>query len=76
MLDSIRRRSAAADGDDGDDDGKAGGAVLAVDELKARLAAWFRALAFKHHPDRGGDGKVMSALNSARDELYEALGIE
>lgn len=32
----------------------------------------FRALAAKHHPDRGGDGDLMARINAARDEGLRA----
>jgi hypothetical protein len=51
------------------------GAVMPREELKERLRNWWRPLARKHHPDAGGDGKVMAALNAAKDELYETLGV-
>jgi hypothetical protein len=70
MADSIRRREGA------DDEPADGGEVMAVGELRDRLRDWWRPIAFRNHPDRGGDAKVMAALNSARDELFAALGIE
>jgi hypothetical protein len=78
MAESLRRRSAAVDEDDGDGDDEpaGGGAVIPVDELKARLREWWRPLARRHHPDAGGDGKVMAALNDAKDKLFEALGLD
>lgn len=33
----------------------------------------YRALAMKHHPDRGGDPKEMARINTARDELLGNL---
>lgn len=33
----------------------------------------YRALAMKHHPDRGGDPQEMARINSARDDLYERM---
>ena len=32
----------------------------------------YRALALKHHPDRGGSGAAMAALNAARDEALRS----
>jgi hypothetical protein len=37
------------------------------------LRVWWRALVKQHHPDRGGDGKVMAALTDAKDRLVEIL---
>lgn len=33
----------------------------------------YRALAMKHHPDRGGDPQQMARINAARDDLYQRL---
>jgi hypothetical protein len=41
-------------------------------DWRAVIAEWFRPLAMRWHPDRGGDGRVMAALNDARERL-EAL---
>jgi hypothetical protein len=37
------------------------------------VKVWFTRLARKWHPDRGGDGKAMAALNDARALLVELL---
>jgi hypothetical protein len=37
------------------------------------LSSWFRPLALRYHPDRGGDGKVMAALNHAKEQLEDLL---
>jgi hypothetical protein len=34
-----------------------------------------RALAMKHHPDRGGDAQTMARINAARDDLLSQMGI-
>jgi hypothetical protein len=72
MAESLRRRSAAAD----EDEPAGGGAAIAVDDLKVKLRDWWRPLALRYRPDRGGDHAVMAALNNARDELFEALGLD
>jgi ParB-like chromosome segregation protein Spo0J len=33
------------------------------------ITQWFRALALKYHPDRGGDDRIMAALNDAMQRL-------
>jgi curved DNA-binding protein CbpA len=43
------------------------------DALDRAVKAWFRRLALAHHPDRGGDTKVMQALNEAHQQLLEFL---
>jgi hypothetical protein len=43
--------------------------VLDRGRLADALAAWHRRACLQHHPDRGGDERVMMALNDARDEL-------
>ena len=37
----------------------------------AEIDAAYRALAMKHHPDRGGDAREMARINIARDRGYE-----
>lgn len=37
------------------------------------LKSEYRRLAFKHHPDRGGDNEVMAAVNAAFDDAYARL---
>jgi hypothetical protein len=37
------------------------------------VAGWFRKLALKHHPDRGGSDLAMQVLNDAHEELLRAL---
>jgi hypothetical protein len=74
MAESLRRRGAAAGEDDGGGDEPAG-AVMPVEELRERLRDWWRPIAFRHHPDRGGDAKLMAILNHLKDELYKALNI-
>jgi hypothetical protein len=49
--------------------------LIDVEGLKARLAHWFRGEAFRHHPDRGGGAKVMTALNNAYARLQQLLGV-
>lgn len=38
---------------------------------RAEIEAAYRALAAKHHPDRGGDATEMARINVARDAGYE-----
>jgi DnaJ-class molecular chaperone len=40
-----------------------------LEELKKQ----YRALAFKHHPDRGGSNEDMKAVNNEYDELFKTL---
>lgn len=42
-------------------------AVSSFDDLKTQ----YRALAFQHHPDRGGDLATMQAINAEYDKLYQ-----
>lgn len=37
------------------------------------LARWFRPLAARWHPDKGGTHEAMQAINEARDELARLL---
>jgi DnaJ-class molecular chaperone len=37
--------------------------------MSAMIAAGFRTLAAKHHPDIGGNTKIMQAINDAHDHL-------
>jgi hypothetical protein len=41
--------------------------------MKEIVQRWFREQAMKHHPDRGGDTKVMQAINEAHDRLKELV---
>jgi hypothetical protein len=41
----------------------------------AVITAWHRRLVLRHHPDRGGDVKVMKALNAVVDELRQLVGV-
>jgi hypothetical protein len=41
--------------------------------LADALNKWHRQACLQHHPDRGGDERVMMALNDARDELARLL---
>lgn len=38
---------------------------------KTEIEAAYRALAAKHHPDRGGDSHQMARINAARDAMLE-----
>lgn len=42
-------------------------------KLKRVVMWWFRGLATKHHPDRGGSKEIMAALNDAHDQLQATL---
>jgi curved DNA-binding protein CbpA len=37
------------------------------------LKKQYRELAFKHHPDRGGNNETMKAINNEYDELFKTL---
>ena len=39
------------------------------------IRRWHRDLVLQHHPDRGGDVKVMQALNDACDRLKQLVGV-
>jgi hypothetical protein len=41
--------------------------------VEQAVMAWFRRTAMEHHPDRGGDHRVMVAINNLKDELLEAI---
>ena len=43
--------------------------INTLDELKKE----YRRLVMKHHPDRGGDTKIMQEINNEHDELFERL---
>jgi hypothetical protein len=53
----------------------AGGELDAADRalLAELIRAGYRALAFKYHPDRGGDVRVMQQLNQLMERLRETL---
>lgn len=38
------------------------------------IEAAYKALAIKHHPDRGGDAEQMARINRARDAAYQERG--
>jgi hypothetical protein len=40
----------------------------------ALVDAWYRQLALRHHPDRGGLPGAMVGVNAARDLLLDMLG--
>ena len=40
--------------------------VNSLEDLKKQ----FKKLAFKHHPDRGGDAEIMKAVNNEYDMLF------
>jgi hypothetical protein len=42
-------------------------------DLLAGVAAFRRRLAARLHPDRGGDGELMQAVNAAADDLEAAV---
>jgi hypothetical protein len=41
----------------------------------AVIQEWFRELALKYHPDRGGDDKIMAVLNEAHEQLQLLAGV-
>lgn len=45
--------------------------INTIDELKKT----YRQLAFKHHPDRGGDTEIMKAINAEYESLFKKLNI-
>ncbi len=48
--------------------------ALTLADLDTRIRAWWRELCLQYHPDRGGDTKVMQALNNAHERLRKAVG--
>ncbi|MFO0846611.1 MAG: DUF3820 family protein [Gemmataceae bacterium] len=42
-------------------------------QVRDAVGNWYRRLAFKYHPDRGGTDEQMKVVNAARDELEAAL---
>lgn len=38
------------------------------------VSRWYRKLALKYHPDRGGSAEVMQAINDAKEMLLRELG--
>lgn len=51
------------------------GLALPGKDVAATVSAWWRQEALRHHPDRGGDTKVMAALLDAYERLRAALGL-
>lgn len=49
------------------------GNVISREELQGTLAAWYRDLAKKYHPDRGGTNQAMAAINDAAETLKATL---
>lgn len=49
--------------------------TLSPADLDGRVRNWFHRLARQHHPDVGGDGQVMRAINEAHDTLRRELGL-
>lgn len=45
--------------------------IATIDELKKA----YRQLAFKHHPDRGGNGEKMKAVNAEYEVLFKKLNV-
>jgi curved DNA-binding protein CbpA len=45
--------------------------ISTIDELKKA----YRKLAFKHHPDRGGNEKIMKAVNAEYEVLFDKLNV-
>jgi hypothetical protein len=39
------------------------------------IRQWHHEMVMQHHPDRGGDVKVMQALNHAADRLKQLVGV-
>jgi hypothetical protein len=60
--------------DDGDASGGAGPNALAF--VGSVISRWWRKVALRYHPDRGGDTKVMQALNEAHCMLKEVAGVK
>ena len=44
-----------------------------IPETLEELKSMYRKLAMEHHPDRGGDGETMKAINSEYDALFPML---
>jgi hypothetical protein len=44
-------------------------------DLENTVASWFRRLALKWHPDRGGSDVAIQVVNDAHEMIREALGI-
>src|SRR5262245_61324528 len=49
------------------------GECLKCSRVEAAVLVWFRRAAMKHHPDKGGDHRVMVAINDLKDALLEVL---
>jgi hypothetical protein len=45
----------------------------ATKNVPALIDRWYRQLALQHHPDRGGDVKVMQAMNEAYRSLKQLV---
>jgi hypothetical protein len=44
--------------------------------IEAIVKAWYRRMAYKYHPDRGGSTDAMQTINDAHDHLKELAGIK
>lgn len=44
-------------------------------DIAAIITRWHRELAVRWHPDKGGDPRIMAALNDAADRLRELLEV-
>jgi hypothetical protein len=49
------------------------GAMVNIGEV---VRQWWREMALRYHPDRGGSTEVMQALNNAHQRLRELAGIK
>jgi hypothetical protein len=44
-------------------------------DIRSVIQTWWRELVLEHHPDRGGDLKVMQAMNNAHERLKQLARI-
>jgi hypothetical protein len=44
-------------------------------DVRAVVTSWYREMALKHHPDRGGSTEVMAAINDGVERLRQMLGL-
>ena len=44
-----------------------------IEAFEGLIKTWYRQMAQRHHPDRGGDNKSMSVINDGYEKLCEML---
>lgn len=68
----IRELVEAAEQDAHSEPATSEGLLVAWDEV---VPTWYREMALKFHPDRGGSTEAMKAINFAHERLKEMIGV-